>query len=377
MKESRSIRFVSLDLYRFIAASGVVALHFAEFTEHPSQDWLRYSTSEFYLFVDFFFILSGFVIAHTYAHALNKPHDILQYLRRRFARVYPLYFLTLLFFAVVALSGLSHYPDRSRAASIISQILMISSWSPRAASPYNLPAWSISVEWAMYLVFPLVAILFRRFGLWILLLIIMIGFLANDRYINSGILAAPLWALDINPIRALPTFTTGIVIALSIEKYSVTYGATLGFFAFLVSILMMINQANIYCVLFTFSLAIFLTACGELKQKPAILNNRFVEVLGDASYSVYMLHIIVIMITIDFVWKRITGDVEFPVLLFGLVVFPMIVLFSILTYRAVEKPIRNILSGRRRAFRPAQFGRRNILALLVRMWNAALQKWRY
>lgn len=345
MAKPSSVHFVTLDLYRFIAASGVVALHFAEFTEHPSSEWLRYSTSQFYLFVDFFFILSGFVIARSYSDTLKASCDVVDYLRRRLARIYPLYFVTFVFFAIASLIGVSHYPDRSKAASMLSQLMMINSWPLNAPSPYNLPAWSISVEWAMYLLFPLMLLACRQLGWWILFLIIAIGFLANYRYINSGVLAAPLWSLNINPIRALPTFSIGVSIAIYIDRYAVPYGVAIGFFAFLISIGMMVDHANAYAVLFTFSISIFLTANGELQKPPTIFNNAICKALGDSSYSVYMLHIIVIMVTVDLFWKKITGNVEFPIIGFALLVFPLIVIFSILNYQVFERPLRNTIAG--------------------------------
>ena len=96
-----------------------------------------------------------------------------------------------------------------------------------------------------------------------------------------------------------------------------------------------------------FSLSIFLTAGGELIHQPRLFNNSICKALGDASYSVYMLHIIIMMVAFDFLWKRYTGTNQFPVLGFVLAVFPFIVGWSILTFRMFEKPMRDLISGRR------------------------------
>ena len=58
----------------------------------------------------------------------------------------------------------------------------------------------------------------------------------------------------------------------------------------------------------------FLTAGGELIHQPRLFNNSICKALGDASYSVYMLHIIIMMVAFDFLWKRYTGTNQFPVL---------------------------------------------------------------
>lgn len=348
MSDSRStsVRFVAIDFYRFVAASGVVALHFAIWSKQPADSWLAVSTRDFYLFVDFFFILSGFVIARTYCEMVGNIRAIALYLRRRFARIYPLYFVTLMFFAALSFSGISRYPDRSQHASFVSQLVMMSSWSWNARLPFNLPAWSLSVEWAMYVLFPLLIFICRRFGVWTLLVTIALGFLANQTYLAT--LPTPLWYLDLNPLRALPTFAIGVLIAETIERFANPYSVWLGFSAFLLAIIMMILHAHIYAIIGIFSISVLLTAGGELVGSPRLFDNSICKALGDASYSVYMLHVIVIMIVIDFLWKKeIAGNEHFPILMFALLVFPFIVGCSILTFKAFERPMRDLISGRK------------------------------
>jgi len=340
-----SVRFVTLDFYRFIAACGVVFLHF--FSLHTPDSLLISSTEDFALFVDFFFILSGFVIAHAYSDTLTNTRDVLIYLRRRLARIYPLYFVTLMFFVAAALSGMSHYAVKGSAPSLASQLAMVTSWSLTPSLPLNFPAWSISVEWAMYLLFPFLIFISRRAGSWILLAIIALGFLANESYLASGFAPAHVWLLNLNPIRALPSFTIGILMATHIEHFKSRYGVWIGFGVFLGTVAMMIDHQNVYAVLCAFSLAIFLTAGGELIHQPRLFNNSICKALGDASYSVYMLHIIIMMVAFDFLWKRYTGTNQFPVLGFVLAVFPFIVGWSLLTFRMFEKPMRDLISGRR------------------------------
>jgi len=346
------VRFVTLDFYRFIAASGVVFLHF--FSLHTQDRLLTFLTWDFALFVDFFFILSGFVIAFAYAETLNNTSDVLIYLRRRLARIYPLYFLTLMFFVGAALTGISHYATRSDSPSVVSQLAMVTSWSLHTHLPFNFPAWSISVEWAMYLLFPFIALISRRLGFLFLPAIIVVGFFVNEMYLASGFVPAHAWIFNVNPIRALPSFAIGMLIATQVKRYNIRYGFWMGLCAFLASIVMMSAHSNVYAVLFMFSLSIFLSAGGELADRSRLFNSRICEALGDASYSVYMLHIIVMMVTMDYFWKRFTGTNQFPILGFVLVIFPLIVGGSLLTFRVFEKPMRDVISGRRRE--PSYFG---------------------
>jgi peptidoglycan/LPS O-acetylase OafA/YrhL len=94
-----SKRFVVLDLYRFLAAMGVFFFHFAELSRNPS---LLNRVEHFQLFVDFFFVLSGFVIARTYRDSVRDVSEITTFLWRRIARIYPLHVLMLLVFLVTS-----------------------------------------------------------------------------------------------------------------------------------------------------------------------------------------------------------------------------------------------------------------------------------
>jgi peptidoglycan/LPS O-acetylase OafA/YrhL len=78
-------RYRALDGYRFIAASLVVLYHYnGDFglgLEHATP-----AVKSLTVMVDFFFVLSGFVIATTYAEAMSNLRDYGDFLRRRLAR---------------------------------------------------------------------------------------------------------------------------------------------------------------------------------------------------------------------------------------------------------------------------------------------------
>ena len=80
------MRFVALDSWRGIAALMVAAYHF-EATWHGHGASLLANS---YLFVDFFFVLSGFVIAHAYGAKINSARDLAAFAVRRFGRLWPL-----------------------------------------------------------------------------------------------------------------------------------------------------------------------------------------------------------------------------------------------------------------------------------------------
>jgi len=146
----------SLTGLRGIAALSVVIYHF-----HPTvgdgltPTFFRHG----YLAVDLFFVLSGFVMALNYGSMFRDGFSASAYrtfLTKRMARVYPLYlFVTTCLAAIVLLGGTTHIFSGSFPAVFTANVLMIQTWGIAPSIAHS--AWSISTEWAAYLLFPLLA----------------------------------------------------------------------------------------------------------------------------------------------------------------------------------------------------------------------------
>src|SRR3978361_1715459 len=88
-------RFVVLDIFRGIFSSFVVFFHMSGFsTAFVINNNFVYNSD---MFVDFFFVLSGFVIAYSYEH-LTGLRNVFTFLKKRFRRIYPLHLFMLLIF---------------------------------------------------------------------------------------------------------------------------------------------------------------------------------------------------------------------------------------------------------------------------------------
>jgi peptidoglycan/LPS O-acetylase OafA/YrhL len=115
-----------------------------------------------YLAVDFFFLLSGFVIWMSWSERLRSrgPGAVAGFLKRRIARVWPLHLVMLGFGAMLALVLLAagretpHFPF----AELPLHALLLQNWGFTSVLAWNDPAWSISCEWAAYLLFPLLVL---------------------------------------------------------------------------------------------------------------------------------------------------------------------------------------------------------------------------
>jgi peptidoglycan/LPS O-acetylase OafA/YrhL len=332
-------RIIALDFYRFIAAFGVVLLHLTEFGNYDRQSGFGIWTADFGLFVDFFFILSGFVIAINYSDSVNAAKDILVFLRRRLARIYPLYLITALCFVGLFALGKSSHPENYSASSIFAQLFLVQQWQINPPLPFNFPAWSISAEWAMYLLFPLLTWICRRTGWLNLAAVALSATLAIYLLLDSGRMHRPVW----NVLRAIPTFTVGMLIMrLSLEK-RIKHGGSLGLFVFTLSIVSMVLHQNSLITMALFCLAIFFTAT-DYDPSPMFKSVAF-KILGDASYSVYMLHAVIFTLAYKGLFPRFfEGN---PPLYLGLILSGLIVPLSIFSFHFFENPARKFLSGSR------------------------------
>ena len=134
--------------------------------------------------VDLFFILSGFIISFTYLDRLGRgvPGDVPRYLWLRVARIYPAHlfmlFVVLMMVVVMTVEGTPPADEqRFSPLSFIMNLFMLQAVPPALA--WNDPAWSISTEFAAYLVFPLLVPLLTRLSprraMIILVVLLLVG----------------------------------------------------------------------------------------------------------------------------------------------------------------------------------------------------------
>jgi peptidoglycan/LPS O-acetylase OafA/YrhL len=162
-----------------------------------------------YLAVGAFFVLSGFVLGRAYAGVEWNRATLVRYAWARVARVYPVYLLSLVLIAPFALYDL-FTPGRVAASArpflIANYSFVLQGWS-RPPVNWNTPAWSLSCELFFYACFPLAALALARssrVGVWIGALLA---------------LSAPFWrgsvglSDSVKPLVHLADFVVGIAAA--------------------------------------------------------------------------------------------------------------------------------------------------------------------
>ncbi|MBU9330306.1 acyltransferase family protein, partial [Burkholderia multivorans] len=152
-------RLHELDSLRGIAAVGVIAWHY---TNHFHASPFPRLMAPFYghglLLVDFFFVLSGFVLARTYWND-SRSSDFRSNLRDRIARIYPLHVITLC--AVALLQWLlTHRLDSppfvyaaNDTRNFVLNLLLLNKSGLERGWSFNAPSWSISAEFIVNLAF--------------------------------------------------------------------------------------------------------------------------------------------------------------------------------------------------------------------------------
>lgn len=147
----------ALTSLRFLAAAYVLIFHYSSI---PGNVFESQFVRLGYTGVSFFFVLSGFILAHNYHQVdFSKPGTLHRYWLARISRIYPVYLLSLIAgvpFLILLLPKLAAGMTTTLAASsLLVAPFGLQAWFPGTACALNCPSWSISVEAFFYLVLPL------------------------------------------------------------------------------------------------------------------------------------------------------------------------------------------------------------------------------
>ncbi|HWU01701.1 MAG TPA: acyltransferase [Novosphingobium sp.] len=155
--------FAALTGLRGVAAWFVVLFHVRVLLGGTVPVWLMPLLGKGYLAVDLFFILSGFVLWHSWAGRLDGAGlaGARHFWWRRVARIWPLHALVLAGFVALALALRATGRDAGAwpFAHLPWHVLLVQAWGFTPALEWNDPAWSISCEMAASLLFPAVVAL--------------------------------------------------------------------------------------------------------------------------------------------------------------------------------------------------------------------------
>jgi peptidoglycan/LPS O-acetylase OafA/YrhL len=280
---------------RGIAALLVVIFHYKALVKNELDlDAHTHFFSMGYLWVSCFFILSGFILCYVYGTSPAQSKDLAKrFFIARFARIYPLHLATLLFFVafLVVVPALTHKPPNDIAWSHFwLNIFDIHAWGFLNAYDFNFPSWSISVEFAAYLLFPIVCaglVYIRRTTIGLLAAIVAVRILwrlVDDSRIDWEYLAT---------LQGLPAFLLGILIFElrgAADHLTPTILTLLQIAAAGLAVMSMHLGMNGAFSILGFAMFVFLTQADK-GLLATFLHSYPLQDLGKRSYSIYMLHV--------------------------------------------------------------------------------------
>ena len=360
-KKNSTAQLDALTGLRGFAALWVVALHFAGDANLliPATARLNWFTLAGFNAVAMFFILSGFILLHTYRARFEifSWREYFRFLGLRLARIYPAYLAAMAamvaLVAAAAFAGVAHSSTAYPFASLPLEALMLHAWPPVKFHGWNYPDWSVSAEWFAYLfIFPLAVWLLKKLGAQnkIIIAAAALALLVGEPLVRSEweismvsllfLAGALLWELRRRTVAAgkqIPPHLDSLAFLLLLV--TLWFASALGRYVFPALV----------------TLAIGLLVFG-LSRADGILSRLFATrvwiFLGEISYSIYLVHGIVLRLL----------KIVLPAAKFAGAAFPMragiffadaaaVLLAAMLLHFAVERPARNWL---RRKFARSQ-----------------------
>jgi peptidoglycan/LPS O-acetylase OafA/YrhL len=375
------LRFRALDGWRGVCALLVALFHIPVKTHLISLPFFSNS----WLFVDFFFVLSGFVIAHAYGMRLAKAPDMMVFVIKRFGRLWPLHAvllgclvaLELARFALISWYGTVNrapFTEGNSVPLILQNLLLLQAVRPEQLVSWNGPSWSISVEFWAYILFSLITISITKYGAAIKACIAIASCMLIYAYSTTG-----MDVMDwLGFFRCFFGFFVGQLlyqfctspISMKWQSRWKAQDATVLEVASVLCVIAFVSavQKNVYSlaapIVFAGVIYVFTPEVGVISR---LMTTKPFDRLGRYSYSIYMVHGLVIaavqaslhliekLIHRQLIFEEVslTGDpsywIEFggesTMICLTAVILAIVVTVSRLTWRLVERPGQSFFNG--------------------------------
>lgn len=350
----RSEKLHALTSLRFFAALYVITYHTLMIDRFPDIVPPDSLLGNFFFLgcvsVSFFFLLSGYILSIVYLSA-GRAIRTGTFYRARFARIYPLYFLTLvadtpnLLIPRIAKYGLTSALGKT-AVTFLGNAFLIQAWIV-AVRGINNPNWSLSVEAFFYLIFPVAGVALSKLrGASFWLTAAVLYFVGQAVALWAGGHMAVSTSGILVPLH-VTTFLLGILLAswqIRSRQSNVTHrtnhvavslAAGLATVAFVTVVFFYssIPNAPIHDGILAPIFACYIWAFSHSDWLPArLLSANWLVVLGEASFGLYLIHMPVLHVFEHAGWSGI--PMMYPVYL------SVCVVLSVLSFYYFETPMR-------------------------------------
>jgi peptidoglycan/LPS O-acetylase OafA/YrhL len=372
MSAQPTAKIEELESIRGIAALLVVLFHMPMW--NAQLHGVRFVLNSYYM-VDLFFVLSGFVMNLNYGAQLLSGRDLARFQFLRLGRLYPVHLLFLLLAVLTAaaswiaatafglkIPGGSAFKGAT-FASFTEQLLLVHSLGFfQIAHPFNLPSWSISVEFYTYLLFGLLCLI-SHYALRLSTFVALSG---------AALVLLSFGGDVIGHFSEILQCLAGYFLGCLVASYSARHrralprGSTFVALAAMTVFLCLRTDPHFTVAIFFLSaLLIVAVVCSGDDAMKRLLGHRSLKFLGLVSYSIYMSHIFVLWVCNQFVRvvlrrpEAIVDGISTPQLslLGGLLWYAIAIAGTILlsawVFKYVEDPFR---------LKSKQFARRYLTA---------------
>tara|TARA_Y200000002_G_scaffold374473_1_gene375260 strand:- start:802 stop:1809 length:1008 start_codon:yes stop_codon:yes gene_type:complete len=317
--------YYGLDLLRGISGYGVAICHFYAFIY--KNEFLEYLS---FIFVEFFFVLSGFVLFPQLIKILEDKKNLIIFYKRRWLRTLPLFFICLILISLMF--------EKFLSLDFFKYFFFIQDIAPNFLETSYYPVvWSLSIEEFFYLIFPIFLLflnkenyLKRCLYLFLFLVLLKIFYISyfDAFFIRTGTLLrfdAILLGFLLRYVYLKLDFMKSILISLFLSflyvflKDFILLNQNILFIKF--SFIILLQVLSSFILIFFLKIE-FLTKFVFFKKISILISKQ--------TYSVYLLHMIFIYLLIDL---NLNAAIKFTIYVF------LLIALSTITYYFVEKPI--------------------------------------
>jgi peptidoglycan/LPS O-acetylase OafA/YrhL len=380
-------RLYSLDVLRGVAALAIIFWHWQHFFAIRGTwqaGWSRLAEPGYALFkplfeegwvaVDIFFAVSGFVFFWLYLEPIRRREiGAGKFALQRFSRLYPLYFVTLLAAAAMQLAfrhatGSWFIFDADDWSHFVKSIFLVQQWlPPDELQSFNGPAWAVSIEVLLYIIF-FAGVRFGLRGPFACAALALVGaiYFFRDGQIGRGVMGffwggATYYAVQAIASRpGAKSFARGVALAALAAWALAIADIYLGFHNTLISMLPFQAarfgigyEYPIFLMAFIFVVVpLTLAALALHEELFGGAWNRF-TLLGDISYSTYLIHFLMqlslALLALHFGWAPADFMHGYVMVLF----YAVLITLGWASYTFLERPAQAFIRGKMRALATA------------------------
>lgn len=330
-------RLLSIQVLRILAASAVVFQHARVHMGYfdGASDWMPFDRGA--LGVDLFFVISGFIMVWVTQQSDLSPT---QFIKRRLMRVWPLYALITVILGVVVFIAPGWYAGPPDILYIVKSVFFIPAYRPEFGGLYPIlvPGWSLNLEIVYYTLFGL-------------------ALATPNKYVTASVIVTALFLvcssnMDAGAIPAayggrngiMLEFLVGMLIGVAhVHGFRLSIGTATALLAFGVFQLLTFGKEGLLQA--GLPSGLILLAAISLPLNLGERANHWIDLLGRASFALYLIHNPVIQVGARILNRLGYGKGDMDGWLFFAIVFVVSLAGSVVVHLYVEKPLNKVINS--------------------------------